>query len=220
MRRAILAGCVALASLVLGLPASAAYATVIQDDPIAPPTGQMTIDLVTVNGSGCPAGTAAVAVAPDNTAFTVSYSAYTAEITVTAANRSATERRNCQLNVAVHVPQGFTYAIAKADYRGYANLMAGSTASERANYYFQGQSQTVTRVHAFKGPMDDNWQTSDETDVASLIWAPCGTQRNLNINTDIRVTPGTSTLGTTSSITMDSADVSITTIYHFSWRKC
>jgi hypothetical protein len=218
MRRAILAGCVAVASLVLGLPASAAYATVIQDDP-TPPSGQMQIDLVTVLGSGCPAGTAAVAVAPDNTAFTVTYSEYMASVGV--GTTPTDFRRNCQLSVRVHVPSGFTYAIAKADYRGFASIAKGANATERANYYFQGQSQTVYRSHVLKGPLEDDWQTSDETDIASLIWAPCGAERNLNINTELRVAAGTSnTSKTTSFISMDSTDASINTLYHFAWTKC
>ncbi|WP_408610577.1 DUF4360 domain-containing protein [Lentzea terrae] len=42
-----------------------------QPTPAAAPPGKVTIDVVTVNGSGCPAGTTAVATAADNTAFTV-----------------------------------------------------------------------------------------------------------------------------------------------------
>lgn len=64
MRKLLLAGAAALA-MVAGLasPANAAW-------PTNPPPDKIIIDVVTVNGSGCPAGTAAVAVSPDNEAFT------------------------------------------------------------------------------------------------------------------------------------------------------
>jgi hypothetical protein len=191
---------------------------VIEPDPPSP-NERIVIEVITVNGSGCPAGTAAVAVAPDNTAFTVTYSDYLAQVGVGA--KPTDFRKNCQLALQVHVPNGFTYAILQADYRGYAYLEKGASATQRANYYFQGNSPTVYKSHPFSGPLDDNWQTTDTTEVASLVWAPCGELRYLNINTELRVSGGTSdTKTTTSFMSMDSTDGSINTTYHFAWRQC
>src|ERR671916_159064 len=92
-----------------------------------PPPNHITIDIVTVNGSGCPAGTAAVAVSEDNKAFTVTYSDFLAQIGVGA--KPTDFRKNCQLNLRVNVPQGFTYGIAQADYRGFGHLERGATAT-------------------------------------------------------------------------------------------
>lgn len=44
-----------------------------------PPPDKIVIKVATVNGSGCPQGTAAIAVSEDNTAFTVTYSDYLAQ---------------------------------------------------------------------------------------------------------------------------------------------
>jgi len=192
--------------------ASSAYA-----DP--PPSDHIVIDVITVNGSGCPAGTAAVAVSLDNTAFTVTYSNYLAQVGVGSVPTDF--RKNCQLNILVHVPTGFTYAIASANYRGFASLAPGATGLERANYFFQGQAPTAFIQHPFAGPMEDDWQSTDTTDLAALVFAPCGVQRNLNINTELRVGAGTSDpTKTTSFMTMDSTDGQITTTYHFAWMQC
>ncbi|AEW98604.1 DUF4360 domain-containing protein [Streptantibioticus cattleyicolor] len=205
----------AAAALVTTCFAPAANASKIEN----PPPDKIVIDLVTVNGSGCPAGTAAVAVSPDNTAFTVTYSDYLAKVGVGASPTDF--RKNCQLDLDVHVPQGFTYAVAEADYRGFAHLENGATGLERANYYFQGMQQTAYISHDFSGALDDDWQTTDTTDVASLVWAPCGEERNFNVNTELRVGAGTSDpTKTTSFMTMDSADGSITTTYHLAWKQC
>jgi len=184
-----------------------------------PPQDKITIGLNTVNGSGCPDGTTAVAMNADNTAFTVTYSDYLAQ---TGVGSSATDfRKNCQLSLRINVPQGFTYAIAKADYRGFAMLEKGATAMQRANYYFMGESATSFSSHTFKGPFVDDWMTTDQTEHADMVYAPCGEQRNLNINTELRVYGGSSdTTKTTSFITMDSTDTSASTIYHFSWKQC
>jgi hypothetical protein len=184
-----------------------------------PPPDHITIDVVTINGSGCPAGTAAVAVSEDNKAFTVTYSDYLAQIGVGA--KPTDLRKNCQLNLRVNVPQGFTYGIAQADYRGFASLQRGAYAVEKANYYFQGMSQTDSISHRYNGPVGDDWQATDSTEVAAIVYSPCGEKRNFNINTELRVYPGTSdTATTTSFMTMDSTDGSLETTYHFAWKTC
>jgi len=220
MRKALLSVCATLgvlASLVIAGPASAARSRPILVVP--PPSDRIVIDLVTVNGSGCPAGTAALAVSPDNTAFTVTYSNYMAQVGV--GSTSTDWRKNCQLNIIVHVPQGFTYAVSHVDYRGFASLQRGASAIERANYYFQGQSQTVYSSHTYAGPLSDDWQSTDSVDLAAMVWAPCGVQRNLNINTELRAMAGSSNTSTTTSfIAMDSTDGAINTVYHFAWAQC
>ncbi|MET7982124.1 MULTISPECIES: DUF4360 domain-containing protein [unclassified Streptomyces] len=183
-----------------------------------PPPDKIVISVATVNGSGCPQGTAAVAVSPDNTAFTVTYSTYLAQV---GGNADPTAfRKNCQLNLNVHVPQGFTYAIASADYRGFASLQSGASSTEKASYYFQGSPNTASITHPFRGPYSDDWQSTDTTDWAQLVWAPCGVQRNFNINTELRVNAGTSTPGSSSFMTMDSTDGDISTVYHLAWKDC
>jgi len=186
--------------------------------PDNPPNDKIVIDVVTANGSGCKPETTKVVPAPDNTAFTVTYNDYIVE---TGPSTPSLVRKNCQITLDVHVPQGFTYAISKVDYRGFASLAAGASAIERANYYFQGQSQTVYSSHTFNGPLGDDWQTTDEVQIAALVWAPCGALRNLNINTELRAMAGTSNTATTNSfIAMDSTDGAIDTTYHFAWATC
>ncbi len=221
----LIARCLAAVLLISSATATAAAADVPNEaealgaaSVAAAPSGKITVDVVSVLGSGCPAGTAKVNVAPDNTAFTVTYTDYTA---AAGPGTSATDfRKNCQLGLRVNVPSGFTYAIAEADYRGYAYLERGATGLQRANYYFQGQSATATVSHLFSGYMDADWQTTDEVDVASLVFKPCGADVNLNINTSLRVSTGTASPSSTSVMTMDSTDGSVSTIYHFAWRTC
>ena len=191
---------------------------VVPPDDVPPPEGEITIDVATVNGSGCPKDTAAVALSEDKTAFTVTYSEYLA---VVGPDSSPTDsRKNCQLNLRVNVPQGFTYGIASADYRGYANLADGATAMEQATYYFQGMEETDSSHERFSGPMDDNWQVTDETEVGAIVYKPCGEQRNFNINTELRVDAAASKADETSYITMDSTDGDIRTTYRFAWKEC
>ncbi|NJQ02613.1 DUF4360 domain-containing protein [Streptomyces zingiberis] len=216
-----MSGVLAAAGAAVALFASSFTPTPIATPPYFTdvPTDKMLITVATVNGSGCPAGTAAVAVSEDNTAFTVTYSDYLAQVGV--GSKPTDFRKNCQLNLAMKVPQGFTYAIAKVDYRGYGFLEKGANATQRASYYFQGSSNTDFRQKDFNGPLDDNWQVTHTTELGALVWAPCGEIRNFNINTELRVNAGTSdTKKTTSFMTMDSTDGDVKTTYQMAWMKC
>lgn len=215
MARGLLLGGAIAALLATAFPAQASSSSPIFTDP---PPDKIIIKLATVNGSGCPQGTTAVAVSPDNTAFTVTYSAYLAQVGGGADPTAF--RKNCQLSLNVHVPGGFTYAIASADYRGFASLQRGASATQKASYYFQGSPETASRTHPFSGPLEDNWQATDETDWAQIVWAPCGVERNFNINTELRVNKGTSPANSTSFMTMDSTDGDISTTYHLAWKEC
>lgn len=211
--RTTFAAAAATAALVSFTPSAGAAAPTA-----AAPLDRVTVSVATVNGSGCRPGSAAVAVAPDNSAFTVTYSEYMASA---GGGAPATEgRKNCQLSLVVHIPQGYTYAVARADYRGFGSLQAGAIGTQKASYYFQGMSQTAQRTHKFAGALDDNWQVTDTADIEALAFAPCGEQRNFNINTELRAEVGTSNPAKTSFMALDSTDGGINTVYHFSWKQC
>ncbi|MFI6287056.1 DUF4360 domain-containing protein [Streptomyces sp. NPDC051018] len=216
MSRALLVGGAATAMLGSLLTAQSASAATRLPPP-AP--DKVTIEVASVNGSGCRPGSAAIAVAEDNTAFTVTYSEYLAKVGVGATPTDF--RKNCQLSLIVHVPQGFTYAISSTDYRGFASLQNGAIGTQKASYYFQGSPDTASRTHTFRGPLSDNWQVTNTNQWGQYIYKPCGEYRNFNINTELRVNAGTSDpTKTTSFMAMDSTDGAIKTEYHFHWKTC
>ncbi|MFD7908507.1 DUF4360 domain-containing protein [Kitasatospora sp. NPDC059722] len=189
-----------------------------QPPPPPPPPDRIVIDSVAAAGSGCPAGTAAVAVSPDNTAFTVTYSNYMAQVGPGSAPTDF--RKDCQLNLLVHVPGGSTYAIVSAGYSGFASLAPGASGTVRAGYHFQGDPRTIHKTHHFKGGFNNDWQVTDTVDTAALVFAPCGEERSLGIDTELQVDPGTSSPGATSFLGMDSTAGGIKTVYHLAWKQC
>lgn len=182
------------------------------------PPGRIVLDVVSINGSGCPPGTADVVALADNTGFRVTYREFLARA---GGGANATEfRKNCQLNVQVHIPQGFTFAIASAEYRGRARLEYGASALQRTNYYLQGSPDNNFSDNTFDGPLFSTWQTVDITPVTELVYAPCGEFRNVNINTELRVDEGTVSPGKVSSMSMRSTEGNVDTIIHFQWKQC
>ena len=180
------------------------------------PTDRVEIKVVKTNGSGCRAGSAEVAVSPDNTAFTVTYSTYLAQVGGDAKKKEAT--KDCKLSLRVVVPKDFTYAIGRTDYRGFAQLASGATGRQSAKYYFNGAGKTAAVQHDFSGPYDDYWQT---TDVGPSAYEPCGKQRHLNIDTEVTVKAGSSDPAALSVMAMDSTDGTVVkSTYQLLWKNC
>ena len=102
-------------------------APVASADPVeAPNPGEVYIQDITYNGSGCPIGTVAENVSDDNQAFTLTFSDYIAEAGPGVSIRDG--RRNCQVTLDLHVPQGWQFSLASFDYRGYVFLDEGMQA--------------------------------------------------------------------------------------------
>ncbi|GGP44668.1 DUF4360 domain-containing protein [Saccharothrix coeruleofusca] len=174
------------------------------------------VDVVTVNGSGCPAGTAEVSAT--GRTFTVSYSSFFAQ-----AGDGADPvhlRRNCQLSIRVSLPANYTYGLARLSYNGFAHLEAGATALHRVSTYFQGTSPTTRLDTPFTGPMSREWTATYRPAPADIAYSPCGADRNLNINAELRVSPGNSDPSRRSFIAAESSSGTFTTKYELTTRPC
>ena len=179
-----------------------------------PSQPSFTVRLLTANGSGCPPGSAAVSQA-SSSVFTVTYSQYVA----TAGDGEAPTdfRKNCQLNVSVGVPSGWTYGILEVDYRGFAYMDNDARGTLSADYYFAGQPQTARQQHSIYGARDDDYEFTDRA--TAVAYAPCHFNATLNVDTAVRVFAG-SNKSFLNELTMDSTDVDMSTIYHLGFRRC
>lgn len=150
--------------------------------------------VVSVNGSGCPAGTASATADP--TALRVAYSGFTAK----AGGVDA--RRNCQVAVRVVAAAGQQFEVTGTDYAGGAELPADSSALLRTSYYLQGTQPTTAATTTVAGP---HTGAVDATQPASFT-GPCGGDVVLNVNAEVRVSGGTATVDVTET--------------HLAWKPC
>ncbi|MBB5958630.1 hypothetical protein FHS29_005238 [Saccharothrix tamanrassetensis] len=171
---------------------------------------------MSVNGSGCPAGTADVSAG--STTFSVSYRAFVAH--AGAGADAADSRKNCQLNLRVSLPPNHTYGLARTSYNGYAHLEPGATALHRINIYFQGSSNNTTLNFPFAGPMSDEWRSTYWPNPDDIVYSPCGGDRNLNINAELRVDLGTSDRAKRSFILAESSSGAVRTRHDFTTKPC
>lgn len=168
-------------------------------------------------GSGCPAGTVAENMAPDLRAFTLLFDSYVAEagpgIPLSAS------RKNCQVLIDMDFPQGWSYTIFTVDYRGFMSLDRNVVGTQKSTYYFQGSSAQAPLQSNFTGPRSGDYQIRDTLGLNAVVWSPCGQQRALNINTQVRVDNARNRAGS-GLMTLDSIDGALRHIYGISWRRC
>lgn len=201
-------------ALALSLPGSANAGVSGSAAEAAVPEEAIHVDVVAANGSGCPPGTIRVSENADRSGFRIRYTSFVAEAGGTA---DVTDRRkNCQAALLVTVPAGWTFAIASAEYRGRARLDSSATALHRTNYYWQGSSENNQADHTFSGPLNSTWRSDDRAYV--LTYGPCGDQRILNVNTELRVDEGNSSRRNV--MTMSGSEGDVDTLFNFSWRRC
>ncbi|GAA3388493.1 DUF4360 domain-containing protein [Cryptosporangium minutisporangium] len=203
---------------VLGVMLTSVEPVTAQVRTVDPPDGHFGMSAVSVRGTGCPVGTTSVIANSDKTAFTVTYSNYTAQNGGGVALFQA--RAQCVIGVSVSVPQGFTFGIKSTTFRGYADLAAGATGTLDTQYWFVGQPMTGRIQREYRGPFQDNWQATDEVPISAVQWMPCRANYPLNINSQLIVRAGSVNPNTTSLMTMDATDSQITTLYGVTWRAC
>lgn len=187
-RLATAGAAVALLTAAFAAPASAAPA--------------LSISVASANGSGCPLSGPAptVTIGSDGTVTTL--------FTTLSARRGngapiSESRRNCTLLLQVSAPQGYTYTVSGAKFDG-TTALSGAGGSQNTSYYYQGSSATTTLPHALNG--GGSFSTTDTAaDLAPLGAAPCGVQRAVSINTDVRVAG-------TGSLRLDRSTVQLTAV--------
>lgn len=182
---------------------------------VGPDPNQVHINSIAYAGSGCPAGTVSESVAPDAKAFTLLFDSYVAEAGPGVLLKEG--RKNCQIAVDLRFPQGWSYTLFDVDYRGYVQLDSGASGLQKTNYYFQGQAAGPSLQSVFTGPANKDYRIRDSLGVDAVVYSPCGANRALNLNTQIRVTARG---GQRALMTTDSIDGQLTHRYGIRWRQC
>jgi hypothetical protein len=195
-----------------------------------PDPNSIYIENITANGTGCPAGTVAASITPDGSTMELTFSAFDAS--AGGGTPVSQERKNCAISFTLHVPGGLTYALAQADYNGFAQLDPGVTATEKTTYYIAGSPATTatfsTVLTATTPTADggnyvdgDNYSRTDQFGLASLVWAPCGVDSIAIVNSSVNVN-NAATAGHTGYgyISLDEMDFGAAVVFHFNWQHC
>jgi hypothetical protein len=96
-------------------------------------------------------------------------------------------RKNCQITVNLSIPEGWRFAVAGFDYRGYIKLDEGIEALHSTKYYVQGDERETVVSNSKKGPEDNAFFYQQQVKIADKVWSFCGKERAMNINMAMRV---------------------------------
>lgn len=165
-------------------------------------------------GTGCPAGSASVALSPDQQSLSILFDQYVVE----AGGGKTFDRKNCNIAIPVHVPQGYSVSVIAIDYRGFIGLPAGARAQLAVNYFLSSGSGSVRTQKTFVGPASSDYVKRDSLGLEAVVWSGCGASTNLRANTTLLVQ--SNTRRQQAMATVDSADVQAGLIYHLQWRRC
>ena len=165
-------------------------------------------------GTGCPAGSASVSLSDDRKAISLLFDQYVVE----AGGSRAFDRKNCNIAIPVHVPQGMSVSVFAIDYRGFVGLPAGARAQLSVDYFLANGGRGVRSTKTFTGPATRDYQTSDRLGMEAIVWSACGADTILRANTTMLAQSNSRREQVMA--TVDSADVSAGLVYYLQWRSC
>lgn len=193
----LMAVAVAGTALFVALAPSAANAAPL-------PPANITLQVMSAFGSGCPSGTTNAVSTEDNQAFSLAYSAFRVY---------GGDYKNCRVVVRVAVPAGWTYAVYSVVNRVTPDLGGNAAARLQMNAWFTGYSWNASADNSVNGPRTSLWTTTSAPDV--LSYAPCNKSFDLNVNNTLRITGPSS-----SSAELIDTDMRVSTVFNLTWKQC
>lgn len=164
-------------------------------------------------GNGCPAGSASVTLSPDRKSLSIIFD----QFQLAAGYDKRLDRKSCNIAIPVHVPQGYSVSIFKADYRGFNSLPRGAKSTFSAEYFLAGiRGPKLTRN--FYGPLDQDYLIENDLLIEAEVWSACGADVNLRVNASM--TLQTNSRRDDALSTVDTADFTSGIVYHFKWKRC
>jgi hypothetical protein len=165
-------------------------------------------------GTGCPAGTVGVTLAPDASSLSLLFDGYVVE--AGGMTGRSFDRKSCNVAIPVNVPQGISVSIINVDYRGFNALPVGGRSTFSVEYFFAGGRGPVFN-RTFNGSLTDDYLIQNQLVGQAIVWSACGADVNLRTNSSMRVQ---TTANREAMATVDSEDVAAAIVYSFQWKTC
>jgi hypothetical protein len=197
-----------LATIVMA--AASASATALADD--------IRLGMPGYGGTGCPAGTVSATLSPDAKTLSLIFDQYVAEAGSTGRSL---DRKNCQIAIPVHVPQGYSFSIIEMDYRGFNSLPAGGRSQFNVEYYLAYPNGPISGPRYSKtwvGPLNEDYLVHNALGLEGVVWSPCGT--DVNLRTVTSMVAQSNYRREQTMATLDSIDAKAGVVYSLQWRRC
>lgn len=189
-----------------------------QDSEVVP---GLKFEAQTYGGSGCPQGSVAAALTPDQKELSLLFDNYVIRAGGATNQRHATG--NCQVKLNFTVPPGYQAQIVKIDYRGFENVPAGAGARISTTFGYDewnGRPMNMRRFGRwtnFIGPSQQNFQLSSR--IHAPPFSPCG--RSFTLRTDSVAQVHTNQQNEETILSVDSIDaVALPIKLSMRWKRC
>ena len=134
------------------------------------------VESLMYEGSGCPAGSAAMNISPDGAAFTLLFDSFNLEIEPGPPKKQRT--RECAVGALLRAPLGWSWAIVGVDFRGYVSLQSGVSATVESSFRFNRQRADERQAPPLEthlvGPIDRDCTLHADTPPLQIDWSKCG----------------------------------------------
>lgn len=127
-------------------------------------------------GSGCPAGTLAAVLGPDQKTISIQIDDVTAH--AGEATGRMIDRKSCSLTIPIHIPAGISIAFSTLTFQGFNHLPTGGSSSLVVNTWFANQSHPSYSKRFF-GALNQEYKI--DTSTMTPVWSPCGGETTLRI---------------------------------------
>lgn len=166
-----------LSTLVLSVFSAAALCAVPAFGQEGPGRGEVEIKDVTVNGSGCPVGTATVIITNSKENGPIDSGVATFDSFI--VEKPGKDRKFCNIAVDMKFPHGWSYALVETYLPGTAVIQKGVTASVQTSIAFRGTDATAKSKRSQKGYWEGTFNLQEQFD--RPVWSPCGKVLPLNL---------------------------------------
>ena len=162
-------------------------------------------------GSGCPQGTARVALHSDTLSiFPEQY------LAVTAPGRP-TVRKSCNVAVVLRVPPGYSIALFATTYRGFAEIPQGGMGRLHGEFFWAGQTGP-RHTHYFPPGTSGNWTVIEPA--GAKRWSRCGGDVIARANTNVVARKEAPFSPFEAQVQVDTVDIYAGVEYQFVARPC
>lgn len=184
--------------------------------------GDISINSVTLAGTGCPAGSVHADMAPDGSALTLLFDRFVGEIS--PVDRLV--RVICDVRLRLKKPRAMSFAFASADIRGFVHLEDGARAVQRirlaGGFDENGQREVNLSQQIWNGPLTEPFTISALQPEEGV--SPIGCQGNrpqTMIRLRVAITLRSKKInGGSGQVAVDSFDGGMTQRYNLQWTPC
>ena len=142
-----------------------------------PPPFKIDVEVLRTFGDGCPMGSVAATMSPDQTSVSLLFDQLLTEIPPSPTPTQA--RRTCYVTLGIKFIGQYRVAIAGSDVRGFAsvpmNAMSTITVSHNSIYISRRHQDRMNFTKKIMGPAEENIEMFSRFQDA-LLWSQCGTQ--------------------------------------------